>query len=287
VEPKKGFRRSHVPTQSDLLRISFGANLPSVKIPAPSPSSIIPGTTPDVLISRRTALQFTATAAAVSVMTPASLFAEAGLGGTYPHQLPSLPYSKDALEPHFDTQTMEIHHGKHHKAYVDKLNEALAEYPALQKQSVEELLRGLDKVPEKIRGAVRNHGGGHFNHSLFWQTLAPAGSGGKVSERLKTAFGELGTTADEIREVFLKVASGVFGSGWAWVTVTRSGQLKIESSPNQDVPFGPDKAPLLGLDVWEHAYYLKYQNRRADYVKAHGNVINWDFVNDRFEKLTK
>jgi len=239
------------------------------------------------MISRRSAIQLTASAVAVAAITPTSLLADNDVGGTYPHRLPTLPYAKDALEPHIDAQTMDLHHGKHHKTYVDKLNEALADYPALHNQSVEELLRGIDQLPEKVRGAVRNHGGGHFNHSLFWLTLAPAGSGGKVSEPLKSAFGELGATAEEIRELFLKVATGVFGSGWAWITVTRSGQLKIESSPNQDVPFGPDKSPLLGLDVWEHAYYLKYQNRRADYVTAHGKVVNWNFVNERFAKLTK
>lgn len=239
------------------------------------------------MITRRTALKLTTTAATLTALSPTRLFADPNVAGTFPHQLPALPYDKAALEPHLDAQTMEIHHGKHHKTYVDKLNEALAGHPELQKQSVEELLRGLNQVPEKIRGAVRNHGGGHFNHSLFWQCLAPLGTGGKPSEPLKAAFEKLGASKEELQEAFLKLATGVFGSGWAWITVTQSGQLKFESSPNQDVPFGPEKSPLFGLDVWEHAYYLKYQNRRADYVKAAINVINWNFINERFAKLTK
>lgn len=239
------------------------------------------------MISRRTALKLTAAATAITAISPVRLFADPNVAGNYPHQLPALPYAKDALEPHIDGRTMEIHHGKHHKTYVDKLNEALKDYPELQKKSLEELLRGLDSVPEKIRGAVRNHGGGHFNHSLFWQSLAPAGSGGEPSEQIKSAFQELGASAEELQETFFKLATGVFGSGWAWVTVTKAGQVKFEATANQDVPFGPNKAPLIGLDVWEHAYYLQYQNRRADYVKAHHNVINWKFINARFDALTK
>lgn len=239
------------------------------------------------MISRRTALKLTATTVAVAAASPLRLFADPDITGAYPHQLPALPYAKDALEPHFDARTMEIHHGKHHKTYVDKLNEALKDHPDLQKKSLEELLRGLDQVPEKIRGAVRNHGGGHYNHSLFWQCLAPAGSGEKPSEQLQSAFQDLGSSAEELQEMFLKMATGVFGSGWAWVTVTKAGQVKFETTANQDVPFGPGKSPLIGLDVWEHAYYLQYQNRRVDYIKAFFNVINWKFVNARFEALTK
>jgi len=238
------------------------------------------------MISRRSAVKLTVAAAAAAAFAPARLLADPNVGGLYPHKLPALPYAKDALEPQFDTKTMEVHHTKHHQTYVDKLNEALAEYPDGQKKSVEELLRSLDQVPEKIRGAVRNHGGGHFNHSLFWQCLSPAGSGGEPSDRIKTAFGEIGADAEEIQGKFLKLATGVFGSGWAWLTVTKAGELKMESTANQDVPFGPGKSPLIGLDVWEHAYYLKYQNKRADYAKAFTQLINWNFVNARFEKLT-
>jgi Fe-Mn family superoxide dismutase len=190
------------------------------------------------------------------------------------------------LEPYIDAKTMEVHRGKHHQAYVDNLNKALADYPDLQKKSLEDLLRNLDQVPERIRMAVRNHGGGHFNHSLFWQSLAPEGSNGSPSEGVKAAFGELYPSAEEVQEAFLKITTGLFGSGWIWVTVTKSGKFKFETTPNQDVPFGPGKSPLFGLDVWEHAYYLKYQNKRADYAKAFAKVINWNFVNARFEKLT-
>ena len=238
------------------------------------------------MISRRSALKLTAVAATTAAFAPARLLADPNISGVYPHKLPPLPYAKDALEPQFDAKTMEIHHGRHHQTYVDKLNEALAEYPELQKKSLEELLRGLDQVPEKIRGAVRNHGGGHFNHSLFWQCLAPAGAESQPSDLIKAAFGEIGADEGEIQEKFLKLATGIFGSGWAWLTVTKAGQLKMESTPNQDVPFGPGKSPLIGLDVWEHAYYLKYQNKRADYAKAFTQLINWNFVNARFEKLT-
>lgn len=238
------------------------------------------------MISRRTALKLSATAVAAAAVSPIRLLADPNFTGSYPYQLPALPYAKEALEPHFDTKTMEIHHDKHHQVYVDNLNKALADYPDLQKKSLEDLLRNLDAVPEKIRGAVRNHGGGHFNHSLFWQSLAPAGSNGEPSERVKSAFGELYPTADEVQEGFLKVTTGLFGSGWVWVTVTKAGQFKFETSPNQDVPFSPGKTPLFGLDVWEHAYYLKYQNKRADYALAFAKIINWDFVNSRFERLT-
>ena len=239
------------------------------------------------MMTRRSALQIMATTASAIAVAPTHLLADPHVNGTYPYQLPSLPYAKEALEPHIDAKTMEIHLGKHHKTYVDKLNEALVNHPELQKKSLEELLRGWEQLPEKIRGAVRNHGGGHFNHTLFWQCLAPAGTGGEPSEAVKEAFGALGNNAEELQEIFLKTATGLFGSGWAWVTVSKAGKLKIETTPNQDVPFGPDKSPLLGLDVWEHAYYLKYQNRRADYVKAFFALVNWNFVNARFTQLTQ
>ena len=204
---------------------------------------------------------------------------------TGPHKLPALPYGFDALEPHFDAKTMEIHHDKHHGAYVTNLNKALADYPDLQKLSVEELIKDLDKVPEKIRPAVRNQGGGHYNHSLFWQSLRKDSdpiSDGPLAE----AMGELFENKEEGERIFLEKSLSVFGSGWVWISVTKDKKLQLETTPNQDSPLMFGRQPLIGLDVWEHAYYLKYQNRRADYVKAFYNLVNWDFVSKRFEKLT-
>lgn len=198
-----------------------------------------------------------------------------------PHELPKLPYSLDALEPHVDARTMEIHHGKHHAAYVNNLNAAIEKHPELQGKSLEALLGDLAKVPEDIRAAVRNNGGGHWNHSLFWQWMAPKSSGkpvGTVAKAIDAAFGSF----DSLKEQFGKAAVGRFGSGWAWLTV-RDGKLCVCSSPNQDNPTmkGVSECPgtpVLGLDVWEHAYYLKYQNRRADYIAAWWNVVNWEKV---------
>ncbi|MBP7829148.1 MAG: superoxide dismutase [Kiritimatiellae bacterium] len=198
-----------------------------------------------------------------------------------PHELPKLPYSLDALEPHVDARTMEIHHGKHHAAYVNNLNAALEKHPELQGKSLEALLSDLAKVPEDIRAAVRNNGGGHWNHSLFWQWMAPKSSGkpvGTVAKAIDAAFGSF----DSLKEQFGKAAVGRFGSGWAWLCV-KDGKLCVCSSPNQDNPTmkGVSEcpgAPVLGLDVWEHAYYLKYQNRRADYIAAWWNVVNWEKV---------
>ena len=198
-----------------------------------------------------------------------------------PHELPKLPYAFDALEPHVDARTMEIHHGKHHAAYVNNLNAALEKHPELQGKSLETLLADLSKVPEDIRAAVRNNGGGHWNHSLFWQWMAPKSPGkpvGTVAKAIDAAFGGF----DALKEQFGKAAVGRFGSGWAWLTV-RDGKLCVCSSPNQDNPTmkGVSECPgtpVLGLDVWEHAYYLKYQNRRADYIAAWWNVVNWEKV---------
>lgn len=200
-----------------------------------------------------------------------------------PHALLPIPYAFDALEPHIDAKTMEIHYTKHHQTYVDKLNEALAKHPELDGKMIEELVADLDMIPEDIRGAVRNHGGGHLNHMLFWQTLAPAGSGGggepsgKLKAAIDAAFGSFGA----FQEQFSAAALARFGSGWAWL-VSDGGTLAIVSTANQDNPITEGKTPLLGLDVWEHAYYLKYQNRRAEYVKAVWNVFNWKEVEDRF-----
>jgi Fe-Mn family superoxide dismutase len=195
------------------------------------------------------------------------------------HTLPPLPYASDALEPHIDKQTMEIHHGKHHNAYVTNLNAALEKHPALQSKSVEDLLRDIASVPEDIRTAVRNNGGGHANHSMFWQTMGPGAGGaptGAVADAINSSFGSF----DSFKEQFAKAAVGRFGSGWAWV-IAQGGKLAIESSANQDSPLMEGKKVVFGLDVWEHAYYLKYQNRRPDYIGAWWNVVNWNEINKR------
>ena len=195
------------------------------------------------------------------------------------HELPDLPYDFNALAPHIDEQTMRIHHGKHHAAYVAKLNGALDGHPDLQAKSVEELIGNLDALPEGIRTAVRNNGGGHANHTLFWQIMAPGAGGaptGQIADAINGAFGSF----DGLKEKFAAAAIGRFGSGWAWV-VADGGSLSIESSPNQDSPRMSGKNAVLGLDVWEHAYYLNYQNRRPDYIAAWWNVVNWAEVNRR------
>ena len=196
------------------------------------------------------------------------------------HTLPQLPYAFDALEPHIDAQTMQIHHGKHHQAYVNNLNAALEAHPDLQAKSVEDLIKDLNALPEAIRTAVRNNGGGHANHTLFWTLMAPNAGGaptGKAADAITGAFGSF----DTFKEQFAKAATTRFGSGWAWL-VSSSGKLAIESTANQDSPIMEGKKPIFGLDVWEHAYYLKYQNRRPDYIGAFWNVVNWNAVADRF-----
>jgi Fe-Mn family superoxide dismutase len=200
---------------------------------------------------------------------------------TMPHELPKLPYAFDALEPHIDARTMEIHHGKHHQAYVNNLNAALDKHPELHKKSLNELLAGINTVPEDIRTAVRNNGGGHANHSMFWLIMAPKAGGeptGKLADAIKSAFGDFA----KFKELVNAAGAGRFGSGWAWV-IARGGKLSIESSANQDSPLMEGKTPILGIDVWEHAYYLKYQNRRPDYLAAWWNVVNWPEVARRFE----
>lgn len=197
-----------------------------------------------------------------------------------PHTLPALPYDFGALEPHIDTQTMQIHHGKHHQAYVNNLNAALDKHPELHHKSLEDLLRGLNSVPEAIRAAVRNNGGGHANHSLFWTLMSPQGGGepsGALASAIKSAFGDFA----KFKEQFAAAGTGRFGSGWAWL-IASGGRLEITSTPNQDTPLMDGKTPILGLDVWEHAYYLKYQNRRPDYIAAWWNVVNWAEVGKRF-----
>ena len=195
------------------------------------------------------------------------------------HKLPELPYAYNALEPYFDAQTMEIHHTKHHQTYVDKLNAALEGHPDLQSKSVEDLLRDLNAVPENIRTAVRNHGGGHFNHSFFWPMLRKESRcGGDVADAINSAFGSF----DTFKEKFSNSAALLFGSGWTWL-VWSNNELQVVTTANQDNPLSQGKTPILGIDVWEHAYYLKYQNRRPEYVSAFFNVINWDTVNKYFK----
>lgn len=196
------------------------------------------------------------------------------------HELPKLPYAYDALEPYIDAKTMEIHHTKHHQAYVNNLNAALEKHPELQSKPVEELIRDLNKIPEDIRTAVRNHGGGHANHSFFWPILKKdEESGGMVIEAINAKFGSF----QKFKEQFSDAAVKLFGSGWAWLVIN-GGKLEIITTPNQDSPLSQGKKPVLSIDVWEHAYYLKYQNRRVEYVEAFFNVINWTKVNEIFEK---
>ncbi|PYE43790.1 superoxide dismutase [Paenibacillus barcinonensis] len=196
-------------------------------------------------------------------------------------QLPALPYANDALEPHIDAQTMEIHHDRHHNTYVTNLNAALESAPELQDKSLEDLIANLDSVPEGIRTAVRNNGGGHANHSLFWEIIGPNGGGAPTGDIAAAIDSELGGF-DKFKEDFAKAATTRFGSGWAWLVVGKDGKLSITSTPNQDSPLFEGLTPVLGLDVWEHAYYLKYQNKRPDYIGAFWNVINWDEVNKRY-----
>ncbi|SHK91031.1 superoxide dismutase [Rhodothermus profundi] len=191
--------------------------------------------------------------------------------------LPPLPYAYDALEPYIDARTMEIHYTKHHQGYVDKLNKALEGHPELQNKSIEDLLRGINEIPEAIRTAVRNNGGGHANHSLFWTIMKPNGGGeptGELAEAIRSTFGSF----EAFKEKFSAEAAGRFGSGWAWLVVDENGKLQVYSTPNQDSPYMQGHTPILGLDVWEHAYYLKYQNRRAEYIQNWWNVVNWEQV---------
>ena len=195
------------------------------------------------------------------------------------HSLPPLPYPFNALEPHIDARTMEIHHGKHHQAYVTNLNAALDKHPELHAKTVEELLAGINTVPEDIRGPVRNNGGGHVNHTMFWEVMGPGGGGaptGAIADAITSSFGGF----DKLKEEVKKAGIGRFGSGWAWV-IDNGGKLVVESSANQDSPLMEGKKVVFGIDVWEHAYYLNYQNRRPDYIDAWWNVVNWTAINAR------
>ncbi|HKN69308.1 MAG TPA: superoxide dismutase [Gemmatimonadaceae bacterium] len=194
-----------------------------------------------------------------------------------PFTLPALPYAYDALEPHIDARTMEIHHTKHHQAYVNNLNAALEKAPQLEGKSLDDLMRSINSVPEAVRTAVRNNGGGHWNHSQFWEWMGPKRGGeptGRLADAIKSSFGDFA----KFKEQFAAAAAGRFGSGWAWLVDEGNGKLSITSTPNQDNPLMEGKKAILGLDVWEHAYYLKYQNKRPDYVAAWWNVVNWDAV---------
>jgi Fe-Mn family superoxide dismutase len=198
------------------------------------------------------------------------------------YELPPLPYPVDALEPHIDAKTMEIHHDKHHQAYITNANNALKDYPQLAAKPVEELIADLSAVPEAIRTVVRNNAGGHANHSFFWLILGPNAGGspkGKLADAITSTFGSF----DQFKEKVQAAGAGRFGSGWAWLVINKAGSLEITSTPNQDSPIMDGLKPLLGIDVWEHAYYLKYQNRRPEYLKAVWNVINWDAVSKHFE----
>jgi len=247
------------------------------------------------MMTRRQAIKTTALAT-VAVATAHSALSQASGEQTllttkplHSFTLPPLPYALDALEPHIDARTMEIHHGRHHKAYVDNLNKAVAQMPTDKLISLENLLTNLNYAPENVRTAVRNNGGGHYNHALFWQMLKNNGGGnpkGELAKAIEANFGSLVA----FKEKFAAAALGRFGSGWAWL-VANQGKLEIVSTANQDSPLmgkevaGCSGEILLGLDVWEHAYYLKYQNKRADYIAAWWNVVNWDFVAERYAKL--
>ncbi len=199
------------------------------------------------------------------------------------YELPTLPYAYDALEPHIDARTMEIHHTKHHQAYITKVNEALADKPELAQKSIEDLISDLSAVPEDVRTVVRNNGGGHANHSFFWQIMGPNGGGepsGKLAEDIKSTFGGL----EQLKEKINAAGVGRFGSGWSWLVKNKGGQLEVMSTPNQDSPLMDGHTPVLGVDVWEHAYYLNYQNRRPDYLKAWWNTVNWAEVGKRYEQ---
>jgi len=239
------------------------------------------------MMTRRQAIKTGALASAALAALPNAIAqtnspVPASAAASGPFTVPPLPYAYDALEPYIDARTMEIHHDKHHAAYVANLNKAVAEYPDLAKLPVEDMLKNLNAVPEKIRTAVRNNGGGHFNHSLFWQMLKK--DGGEPTGTLAKAIDSTYGSFSAFKEDFSKAAVSQFGSGWAWLVIDGNKQLSIGPTANQDSPINQGKQPLLGIDVWEHAYYLKYQNRRPEYVVAFFLVINWDFVAERYEK---
>jgi Fe-Mn family superoxide dismutase len=201
------------------------------------------------------------------------------------YKLPPLGYAYDALEPYIDAKTMEIHHTKHHQGYIDKLNTALKDNNELSEKPVEELLKDFNSIPEEIKNAIRNNGGGHANHSLFWEILRVKGDNNKPSEKILDKINNKFGSFEEFKEQFTKTALGRFGSGWIWLIIDKTGELKIIDTQNQDSPLMEDLTPILGLDVWEHAYYLKYQNRRQEYIENFFKIINWDKVNENFENF--
>ncbi len=235
------------------------------------------------MINRRQAIQRTALVAGAVAAAP-SVLAQPAMPAAGPFVLAPLPYAADSLEPFIDAQTMTIHHDRHHNAYVANLNKAVAGKADLAGKSVEELVRNLDALPADIKTAVRNNGGGHYNHDLFWKSLRKNNGVGPKGELAKAIDAKFGGFA-KFQEEFTKAAMTQFGSGWAWLTIDASKEIRVEQTANQDVPLSVGRTPLLGLDVWEHAYYLKYQNKRPDYVAAFYNVINWDFVAERYAKL--
>lgn len=239
-------------------------------------------------MTRRQAIKTTAIAATVFATVPGAMAqstpATTSAPVSGPFTLPPLPYAFDALEPHIDARTMEIHHDKHHAAYVANLNKAFLQMDwSGPMPTVEKLIQDLDSLPENVRTTVRNNGGGHYNHSLFWQMMKKGG-GGEPKNELGSAIEKSFGSFNDFKTKLGEAATKVFGSGWAWLVLDGK-ELKIESTPNQDTPLMKGKQPLLGLDVWEHAYYLKFQNKRADYITAWWNVVNWDFVSERYEKL--
>jgi Fe-Mn family superoxide dismutase len=239
------------------------------------------------MMTRRQAIKTTALASAALATLPDAIAqtnsaTPVAVTANGPFTLPPLPYAYDALEPFIDVETMHIHHDKHHAAYVANLNKAVAEFPDVGTMPVEDLLKDLNAIPEKIRTAVRNQGGGHYNHSLFWQMLKK--DGGEPTGALNMAIDQHFGSFNKFKEDWTKAAVGQFGSGWAWLVVDGDKKLSIEPTANQDSPISQGKQPLLGIDVWEHAYYLKYQNRRPEYVAAFFHIINWDFVSERYKQ---
>jgi Fe-Mn family superoxide dismutase len=248
--------------------------------------SISPPGLPQRPSSDRMAVMKKLSALLAAVLSLVSALHAADPAPTGPFTLPELPYPYDALEPHVDTETMKIHHNKHHAAYVNNANKALAGHPDLAKMTVWELVAHLDEVPEEIRPTLRNNAGGHANHSLFWLMMKPDGGGapsGELADAINESFGSF----EEFKKEFSAAALRVFGSGWAWLTITPDGEMVIETSPNQDSPLMNGGKPLLGLDVWEHAYYLKNQNRRGEYIDAWWNVVNWDYVTGQYAEAKK
>ena len=218
-------------------------------------------------------------------LAAAGAIAQSMKASAAPFTLPPLPYAYDALEPYIDAQTMQIHHDKHHQAYVDNLNKAIASDPSLAGKSLDDLLSNLDALPPAVRTQIRNQGGGHANHSLFWNTLTPASKQKMPSGKLAAAIDQTFGSQDKLEAALKASSTGVFGSGWGWLSLDKTGKLAVTSLPNQDSLLSSGNRPILGIDVWEHAYYLKYQNRRPEYLAAIFHVVNWDFVSSRFEEF--